>query len=261
MFIIGCGRSGTTVLGSILAQHSAVLFLNEPRRLWRAAYPFTDVWSENAPSRGGRLVLTAADTLPHRSRKLQQAFRAEMRRADRSVLIEKLPANSFRLPFLQTIFPEARYLHLQRDGREVARSIAKRVEEGPWFGINGYRWRQLEKTAHSQVVTSALPELCDGAFDRGLLEWRLNEEAIASFLPSLSPTAWVRVTYEQLIRDPGAKVGELLTFLGIEIDDNVLAYAVETLQRKTPTLERAELSAKELAIGGEPLRAALAADG
>jgi hypothetical protein len=44
VFIIGCGRSGTTILGATLAQHQLVTYLNEPCHLWFSAYPETDIW-------------------------------------------------------------------------------------------------------------------------------------------------------------------------------------------------------------------------
>ena len=34
IFILGTGRSGTTILGVTLAMHRAVGFLNEPKALW-----------------------------------------------------------------------------------------------------------------------------------------------------------------------------------------------------------------------------------
>ena len=45
VLILGCGRSGTTILGQALAQHSEVTFLDEPRELWFRAYPATDIWT------------------------------------------------------------------------------------------------------------------------------------------------------------------------------------------------------------------------
>src|SRR5205807_1050578 len=51
VFILGCGRSGTTILGNLLAQHPSVTYLHEHRPLWTSAYPETDIWSEHAITR------------------------------------------------------------------------------------------------------------------------------------------------------------------------------------------------------------------
>ncbi|CAK0810135.1 unnamed protein product, partial [Prorocentrum cordatum] len=62
-YIVGCGRSGTTVFGDVLSAHEDIVFLNEPRRLWVPAVPALDVWSVRAPERRGRLALQPQDAL------------------------------------------------------------------------------------------------------------------------------------------------------------------------------------------------------
>ena len=59
VFIIGCGRSGTTILGETLSRHSKVTYLNERRDLWFSAYPETDIWTGKATARNGMLILTS----------------------------------------------------------------------------------------------------------------------------------------------------------------------------------------------------------
>ena len=139
IFIIGCGRSGTTIFGTALSKHKKITYLNEPRHLWFSAYPETDIWTPKAHSRNGRLVLTFADVEGRKSRKLSQLFRFETIKTGRPILIEKLPINNFRLSFIHKIFPDARFIHIYRNGIEVARSIEKRSVRGNWFGANSYK--------------------------------------------------------------------------------------------------------------------------
>ena len=61
VFIIGCGRSGTTIFGTVLSKHQDVAYLNEHRRLWFSAYPETDIWTPDAEVRQGRLELTGEE--------------------------------------------------------------------------------------------------------------------------------------------------------------------------------------------------------
>eukprot|EP00913_Durusdinium_trenchii_P035603 g33317.t2 len=49
-YIVGCGRSGSTILAEILSHYSSVVFLNEPRQLWLPLVPL-DVWSTKATGR------------------------------------------------------------------------------------------------------------------------------------------------------------------------------------------------------------------
>jgi hypothetical protein len=67
VFIVGCGRSATTVLGTALLKHGRITYLDEPRDLWISAYPQADVWTAKASTRGGKVRLEAADGNTHRS--------------------------------------------------------------------------------------------------------------------------------------------------------------------------------------------------
>ena len=46
VFIIGCGRSGTTILGNTLSNHPKIKYLNERRDLWHKAYPEFNIWNK-----------------------------------------------------------------------------------------------------------------------------------------------------------------------------------------------------------------------
>lgn len=118
VFIFGCGRSGTTILGDLLAQHSSVRYLHEPRALWISAYPETDIWSAHAVARRGKLVFNESDEKPRKTRALRKLFALELRRSRRPILVEKLPINNFRLPFIREMFPDCRFIHIWRNGLE-----------------------------------------------------------------------------------------------------------------------------------------------
>src|SRR5215472_13413392 len=52
VFIIGCGRSGTSILGELFAMHPQVEYLYEPNARWAAVHPVTDYlrqYSRDAP--------------------------------------------------------------------------------------------------------------------------------------------------------------------------------------------------------------------
>ena len=96
VFVIGCGRSGTTVLGQILGRHPRLAYLNEPRDIWLYE-PRTDIWSASAHARRGRLRLSADDVQPAAAARIRRAFAAEVRLQRAERLVEKLPINAFRV--------------------------------------------------------------------------------------------------------------------------------------------------------------------
>lgn len=253
VFVIGCGRSGTTILGTALSKHRAVTYLNEPRHLWFSAYPETDIWTPKAHSRKGKLLLTDSDVERKKSNKLRRLFRFETIISRRPVLIEKLPINNFRLRFILQIFPDARFIHIYRNGLEVARSIEKSSEKGYWFGSNSYKWDKLVEYAMGRDDVNYLPALCTTYFDKGLLEWRLSTAAAVEFLHLLPDDAFFELNYDELMEQPIKTVSQVLDFIGINDDPKVKRFVSDTLARKSSKLSQDNISEKARLIGGKLL--------
>ena len=253
IFIIGCGRSGTTILGTALSQHREVTYLNEPRYLWFSAYPKTDVWSIKAKARKGKLLLTETDIEQRKSNKLSRLFRYETIISRRSVLIEKLPINNFRLNFIQQIFPDARFIHIYRNGLEVAKSIEKLSEQGHWFGSKSYKWEQLVDYSMNLDDVHNLTALCTTYFDKGLLEWRLSTESAVTFLRSLSDNTFFELNYDQFLADPVKSVSQIFDFIGVDNDPKVKDFVLTNVARRSSKLGLEAMSAKAQMIGGEIL--------
>jgi Sulfotransferase family len=253
VFIIGCGRSGTTILGKALYKHPAVVYLNERRDIWLSSYPEADIWRPDAASRGGKLVMTAADVRPAATRRMRRLFRLELLRRKRSTIVDKMPINNFRLPFLAEMFPAARYLHIHRNGLEVARSVARLCDEGGWFAENTYKWKLLSEHALGDADTAELPDRCQSYAEKGLVEWRLSTEAVADFARTIDPDRITELSYAELVDQPAATLCRVLGFLGLPYDPPTIAFAEKIVGRKSTQLTD-EPSVKELALGGPLLR-------
>jgi hypothetical protein len=250
VFILGCGRSGTTILGDLLAQHSSITYLHEPRALWRSAYPETDIWSAHAVARRGKLVFTESDEHPRKTRALRKLFALELRRSRRPILVEKLPINNFRLPFIREIFPDCRFIHIWRNGLEVARSIEALSIQGQWFGSHRYRWNLLVEYAQSMPETAFLPALCQSYYEKGLLEWRVSTEAATSFLGRLPEDSWVELSYSTFVADPFGTSERIGDFLGIAPEQTVRDYIQHNVHRRSESRDGAEITQLERLIGG-----------
>jgi len=229
-FIIGCGRSGTTILGQILSRHPAFAYADERRDLWTQATAVADVWSERAAERGGTLVLDPELARGAAGRRLRAAFAAELRQAQRPRLLEKLPINAFRVPFIEAACPGARYVHLLRNGVDVARSIAERCRRAAWYGIGDYKWRQLVALAEGRPATRGLAARCTDDRRRGLLEWRLSVEASLEALAAVDASRRLDVRYEELVASPAPVVEAIQRFLELPADAAPVAYAVATVR-------------------------------
>ncbi|HFD13267.1 MAG TPA: sulfotransferase, partial [Crenotrichaceae bacterium] len=231
------------------------------RDLWSAAYPETDIWSELKQIRNGRIVLTEEDEQSAKSSMLSDLFKQQMLTEETSTLIEKLPINNFRLRFINTIFPNARYIHIYRNALEVARSIETRCNNGKWFANNKYKWDELVKIAHGNPDTEHLPDLCTSYYDKGLLEWRLSTDAAVMFLDGLSDERQHELSYSELTNNPEEAVAQSLEFIGLDMEAMVRKFCQEIIRRKTSTLDTHVLTDKEIQIGGKLLERSIGTGG
>lgn len=94
------------------------------------------------------------------------------------------------------VWPEARFIHLIRDPRDVALSV---IQMG-WFG---------------NVYT---------AVDK----WIHAETGWAKLLPKIADDRWIELQFADLISDHEAQLERVCSFLGVEYTDQMLSYADET---------------------------------
>jgi len=114
-FIIGSPRSGTTLLANLLGRHPAIGVRYEPYYVWERYF-----WNRVDD------VLTAVDATDRVSRFISGSFERYKAKTGYQILIDKSPRSSLRIPFINQIFPGAKWIHIVRDGRDASLSICKR---------------------------------------------------------------------------------------------------------------------------------------
>ncbi len=202
IFVVGCGRSGTTWLGFALGRHPSIAYLNEPRDLWFQTFPHSDIWSADAAAQGGQIVLGDDEYTPGAAKVLHTLFEAATAGRGAARLCEKLPINAFRLPLIARVFPDARFVYIERDGVDVARSIAALIEAGvAWHGAGGHKWDLLADLADRTARTRGIARHCVTPFHKGLLEWVLSTATARCFLGA-RPDRTVALRYSELLEAP-----------------------------------------------------------
>jgi hypothetical protein len=210
IFVVGCHRSGTTLLRLILDSHPHIscgpetLFLTEfaeritGERHWAhfAHYGFPrEYWLRQIAAMFDRVQSDYA------------ARRGKLRWAD------KTPRYALSLGLIAEMFPDCQVVHLIRDGRDVVASHRR-----SWGYLSG-----LKATA----------------------KWPYYVGAVRAVGRRLPPDRYHEVRYEELVVDPKATVARLLAFLGEPWDDAVLRYDehqhdVQSLYHDESTRRRAE---------------------
>lgn len=251
-FVTGCGRSGTTILGSLLAQHPEIRVLNDRFDLWVHAFPASDIWGKADQSKVlPRVHLDAHDAQDQQAR-AELVTRLEAERMNRPLLVEKLAINNFRLEFLAALFPDAIFINILRHGVEVATSIAKSAAQGRWYGTDDQKWTLLCNYA-SRSGYAELLDNCTGPFEKALLEWRMSVEAAGRFKEQYPARRVLQLRYEDLLNQPLETCTRLEHHLGLSPNENMRRFATEQIERKSLPASSHELPFGAPEIAGQLL--------
>lgn len=257
VLIIGAGRSGTNMLRNTLTRLPGVSTwpCDEINYIWRHGNRDKDT-DEFEPSDASRSVQNFI-----RGRFGAMAASSDFGDAPvaERVLLEKTCANSLRVGFVDTVLPEARYVYLVRDGRDVVASAAKRwtapldlaylaakaryvpLSDLPYYGSR-YLLNRYAKLRDPEARLSVWGPRFDGWRDVAsredletvcALQWaRCIERSDAAF-ERILPERVCKLTYESLIADPAGEIARLVNFLGIEASDLAVEHACRDITDKS----------------------------
>lgn len=194
-FIVGCARSGTSILGEAIAAHPDVAYLFEASVIWNALQP------DRVDDR-----LTATDLTPE----IADAARRALAQAGAGMsghrLLEKNPKHVLRLPYLAAIFPDCQFIHIIRDGRDTVASLMFRNRGAAWGHLKTPGWQEL------------LARYPREHHLRCAHQWRdavtiARQDAVTL---ALGKTRYHELRYEDLLRDPGEALHRVLDFIGLQ---------------------------------------------
>jgi hypothetical protein len=208
-FVVGCNRSGTTLLRAMLDAHPDLAVPPEAYftlAALRAATPDArfDLDARLAAIAANRSFATwnlAPDGLeavraagPGTPAQLvREVYGAYARQHGKPRVGDKTPRNVLHLPFLADALPEARFVHLIRDGRDVVPSVLEHLL-GPETMLAGIDYWQDRVTAGRRAGRA------------------------------LGPERYLEVRYEDLVADPAAVQRAVCSFLHLPYRDEMLRY-------------------------------------
>jgi Sulfotransferase family len=254
VFVLGTGRSGTTILGKVLGMHRDLLFLNEPKALWHSACALDDVMGSYQLGEA-RYVLGADDADEATGHVIRRLYSYALLVTGSRRVLDKYPEMIFRVPFIKAIFPDAKLLFLVRNGYDALRSItawskrAGRDAPGPaggredWWGLDRRKWKLLVRdvVAGDEALADRVEAISSLTRheDMAAVEWAVTMRTGLRLMQD-QPGLLHEVRYETLCREPGPMLRGLCGFCELRDDPRFLAYATRTLS-PVPARPPAEL--------------------
>jgi len=215
LIVLGVRRSGTTLLRVMLDRNSQLAVPDESYFLPQLAHRHSDrpdldaflddlrrlptlpEWELTADDVRGRLRqgMTLGEAVGA-VYETYAAARGKVRWGD------KTPMYMQYLPLLERLFPDARYVHLIRDGRDAALSFLQMPE-----GVVTKTW------AHP---TDAAGFAC---------QWRTEVAAARALGRRIGSSRYLELRYERLVEDPEGELRRICTFAELPFESDMLGYA------------------------------------
>ena len=249
IFIVGSGRSGTTILYNLLSLHPELCWFSNltdrwpgiPRlsvlhRLLDLPYIGTNL-KKNILKRGSKFRIrpaeagnifhsycgfesgkksTGDDFNKQTAKKFKKIAGAHLQMTGRKRIIIKQTANNQRIRLINRIFPDAYYIHIIRDGRAVANSLFKvkwwNEVDIWWLGCKPAKWLEPGREPI---------ELC-------ALQWKNDVEEILNNKELLG-NRYFEIRYEEMVKDVHGSIGAITKFCELGMEDNFVRLLPESL--------------------------------
>lgn len=210
-FIVGVQRSGTTLLRLLLNAHSEVAIPEEARFLT----PLLQRGSEKVYKGQEKAALVSylaqdpqlalwnfnpSDALQHlagmpevRLREVMTSLYGEYTRAEGKVRWGDKSLFFAWISELEKMFPDAKFIHITRDGRDVYLS-----------------WRRMDSSMSNAAVVG--------------LDWSYKEQKIRQSLAAIGDDNKFHVRYEDLLERPREVLQEITSFIGVKFEPSMLEF-------------------------------------
>lgn len=275
VIIIGAPRSGTNMLRDVLTSIAGIATwpCDEINYIWRhgnVRFP-----SDEIPA--SRATPSAKYYIRQRFKDIQQQYSAD-------IVVEKTCANSLRVPFVDAILPEARYIFIYRDGIDATGSAKERWTakldipyvlekvrfvpkmDLPYYALR-YFWARVYRLISREkrlafwgpaligmqeiLQKHTLNEVC-------ALQWQRCVDKAEEAFSAMPADKVIRVRYEDFVQYPERELSRILAFMGKEVSPQQVEKAVEQVSPRSLGKGRKALGEQEVAnleaLVGQTLR-------
>ena len=164
--------------------------------------------------------LTADDVTPRVKQALRRGV-ADLCSESRSRPVLKITGWP-RLGFLNEVFPDAKFIHVVRDGRAVVNSMLNVDWWSGWRGPNNWRWGALTPQQEAQYLHYQRSFVALAG-----IEWNILMDAMAHARGVIAPDRLLEIRYEDFCADVAGTMTRTAEFCGLPLD----AAATRRVQR------------------------------
>jgi hypothetical protein len=200
VFIIGAPRSGTTWLQAMLGAHPSICTLTELKLYNDFTAPWLQAWKTQASFHkygnltGLPVIWTENEFYTFLREFLDRVYsRVLISKPNASVVLDKTPGYAFYVEDINDLVPNAKYIHMVRDGRDVTTSMCAAAQD----------WAKA--WAPSNVKAAAT------LWKRSILSAQKAQQYCNRYM---------EVRYEELLTNGPEVLGNIFTFIGVPIDVN-----------------------------------------
>lgn len=248
--IIGAGRSGTNALRDALTRLPGF-------KTWPCD-EINPIW------RHGNLDWPDDEIPPERAiaavrQSIRNAFRRVWRQQGQpDFVVEKTCANALRVPFVDAVLPEARYIHIVRNGFDIVASARKRwrgelevpglpyylakaryapLSDLPRYAVSALKNRIAIKLGKQEHFDSwgprfaGIDELSGASLDEIVSrQWAACVSSSDSAFANMAPGRVFQVRYEDFTADPQDNLAKITRWLEAPRDEDILRAAVSSVR-------------------------------
>jgi hypothetical protein len=219
LFIVGCARSGTTLVHRIVDAHPEIAI--SPEMHWitrqfksRNGLVASELVSEltrhkrfaqfEIPREQFEGLLDPGEALPYPTF-LRRVFGLYGKIKNKPLVGNKTPAYVRNMPTFHALWPDAKFVHIIRDGRDVCMSILN--------------WKKAERTVGRYASWDEDP------VSTTALWWERKVRKAREDGAALGPGLYHEMHYEDLVDDPQRECKRLCEFLGVPYDEAMIRFA------------------------------------
>ncbi len=204
IFAGGVPRSGLTLLRAILSAHPQVFCGPDSGILPSLALQWRQIADQLGELHERHFALPPDEVRKNFSKAIYTLLAGAPAAAQKSLVVEKTPLNVLAFADLAVLFPEAKFIHVVRDGRDVAASLLQRDWRDPQSGAP---FAHVSDAGAAAAYWNGLTHLARQA------ENKINDSQ-----------RFLVLHYEHLVRNPAAALPTLFEFLETPFDDQVARF-------------------------------------